>query len=354
MPHNKKIIGIQIFRRGARTGLTKFMDINGKRVLVTGADGFIGSHLTEMLVKRGAKVRALSQYNSFNNWGWLEEIENLGSVEVVTGDIRDPHFVKSITRNVDVVFHLAALIAIPYSYAAPDSYVQTNVTGTLNVVQAALDNSVKRIIHTSTSEVYGTARYVPINEAHPLQPQSPYSATKIAADAIAMSFYNTFNLPLTIVRPFNTYGPRQSARAVIPTAITQILAGNKTIKLGSLTPTRDFNYVEDTCRGFLALAECDSAVGETVNIGSNYEVSIGDTIKLIAEIIGHDVEILSDDVRVRPGKSEVGRLWCDNTKIRELTGFQPEVNLKEGLRRSIDWFSDPANLKRYKTEIYNV
>lgn len=332
----------------------KSMDINEKRVLVTGADGFIGSHLTEMLVKRGAKVRALSLYNSFNNWGWLEDIENLASVEVVTGDIRDPHFVKSITRDVDVVFHLAALIAIPYSYVAPDSYVQTNVTGTLNVVQAALDNGVKRILHTSTSEVYGTARYVPINEAHPLQPQSPYSATKIAADAIALSFFNTFNLPLTIVRPFNTYGPRQSARAVIPTAITQILAGKKAIKLGSLSPTRDFNYVEDTCRGFIALAECDSAVGETINIGSNYEVSIGDTIKLIAEIIGHDIEILSDDVRVRPGKSEVERLWCDNSKIRELTGFQPEVKLKEGLKRSIDWFSNPANLKKYKTDIYNV
>jgi NAD dependent epimerase/dehydratase len=330
------------------------MDMNGKRVLVTGADGFIGSHLTEMLVKRGAHVRALSLYNSFNNWGWLEDIEGLGSVEVVTGDIRDPHFVKVITRDIDVVFHLAALIAIPYSYVAPDSYVQTNITGTLNVVQAAKENGVKRVLHTSTSEVYGTARYVPINEEHPLQPQSPYSASKIAADAIAMSFYNAFDLPLTIVRPFNTYGPRQSARAVIPTAITQILAGKQSIKLGSLTPTRDFNYVEDTCRGFIALAECDAAVGATVNIGSNYEVSIGDTVKLIAEIIGRDVEILSDDVRVRPGKSEVERLWCDNSMIARLTGFKPEVSLREGLERSIDWFRDPANLKRYKTEIYNV
>lgn len=330
------------------------MDISGKRVLVTGADGFIGSHLTEMLAKRGAKVRALSLYNSFNTWGWLDGIENLASVEVVTGDIRDPHFVKSITRDVDVVFHLAALIAIPYSYVAPDSYVQTNITGTLNVVQAALEHGVKRVIHTSTSEVYGTARYVPINEAHPLQPQSPYSATKIAADALALSFYNTFNLPLTIVRPFNTYGPRQSARAVIPTVITQILSGKKVIKLGSLHPTRDFNYVEDTCRGFLALAECEKAVGETVNIGSNFEISIGDTVKLIAELMGRDIEIQSDDVRIRPDKSEVERLWCDNTKIRELTGFQPEVGLKEGLQRSIEWFSNPDNLKKYKTDIYNV
>lgn len=330
------------------------MKINEKRILVTGADGFIGSHLTEMLVKRGAKVKALSLYNSFNNWGWLEDIETLASMEVVTGDIRDPHFVKNITRDVDVVFHLAALIAIPYSYVAPDSYIQTNVTGTLNIVQAALDNGVEKVLHTSTSEVYGTARYVPIDEAHPLQPQSPYSATKIAADAIALSFYNTFNLPLTIVRPFNTYGPRQSARAVIPATITQILSGKKAIKLGSLTPTRDFNYVEDTCRGFLALAECDNAVGETVNIGSNYEVSIGDTVKLIAEIIGHDIEILSDDVRIRPDKSEVERLWCDNSKIKELTGFQPEVSLKQGLKQTIDWFNNPANLKKYKTDIYNV
>jgi NAD dependent epimerase/dehydratase len=330
------------------------MNLNASRVLVTGADGFIGSHLTEMLIERGAKVKALSLYNSFNNWGWLEDIENLASVEVVTGDIRDPHFVKSITRDVDVVFHLAALIAIPYSYTAPDSYVQTNVTGTLNLVQAALDNGVQRFMHTSTSEVYGTARYVPINEAHPLQPQSPYSATKIAADAIALSFHHTFNLPLTIVRPFNTYGPRQSARAVIPTAITQILSGKKAIKLGSLSPTRDFNYVEDACRGFIALAECDSAVGETVNIGSNYEVSIGDTIRLIAEIIGNNIEILSDDIRVRPDKSEVERLWCDNSKIRALTGFQPEVDLQEGLKRTIEWFGNPANLKKYKADIYNV
>ena len=323
-------------------------------VLVTGADGFIGSHLTEMLIKCGAKVKGLSLYNSFNNWGWLEDIENMGSIEVINGDIRDPHFVKTITRDVDAVFHLAALIGIPYSYIAPDSYVQTNVTGTLNILQASLDNGVKKVIHTSTSEVYGTARYVPINEAHPLQPQSPYSATKIAADAIAMSYFNTFNLPLTIARPFNTYGPRQSARAVIPTAITQILSGKKSIKLGSLTPTRDFNYVEDTCRGFLALAECDSAVGEVVNIGSNYEISIGDTIKLIADIIGSDIEILNDDVRIRPDKSEVERLWCDNTKIRNLTGYQPEINLEEGLKRSVTWFSDPANLKKYKSDIYNV
>jgi NAD dependent epimerase/dehydratase len=323
-------------------------------VLVTGADGFIGSHLVEMLVKQGAKVRALNMYNSFNNWGWLEEIENLTSVEVVSGDIRDPKLVQGLTKEIEVVFHLAALIAIPYSYLAPDSYVQTNVTGTLNVVQAAVDNGVERIIHTSTSEVYGNACYVPINEAHPLQPQSPYSATKIAADAIAMSFYNTFNLPLTIARPFNTYGPRQSARAVIPTAITQVLSGKKSIKLGNLSPTRDFNYVEDTCRGLLVLAECDAAVGETVNIGSNYEVSIGDTIKMIADIIGRKIEIVSDDMRIRPEKSEVNRLLCDNSKIRKLTGFQPAFGLREGLEKTINWFGNPTNLKKYKTDVYNV
>jgi NAD dependent epimerase/dehydratase len=330
------------------------MTPTGKSVLVTGADGFIGSHLTELLVRHGFRVRALSLYNSFNNWGWLEAVDCLDKVEVVTGDIRDPHFVRKISRDIDTVFHLAALIAIPYSYVAPDSYVQTNITGTLNVMQAARENGVARVLHTSTSEVYGTAMYVPINEAHPLQPQSPYSATKIGADAIAASFHYTFQVPITIVRPFNTYGPRQSARAVIPTVITQILAGKNSIKLGSLHPTRDFNYVEDTCRGFLALAQSDAAIGETVNIGSNYEVSIGDIVTLIKDIMKSDIRVESDDTRIRPARSEVERLWCDNTKIRNLTGFVPKVKLREGLERTIQWFSIEKNRSKYKSDIYNV
>jgi NAD dependent epimerase/dehydratase len=330
------------------------MKLSNKKVLVTGADGFIGSHLTEMLVNHGAHVRAVSFYNSFNHWGWLEDIGCLEKVEVVTGDIRDPFFVKKVMQNVDVVFHLAALIAIPYSYVAPDSYVETNVNGTLNIVQAALESDVQRVLHTSTSEVYGTARYVPIDELHPLQAQSPYSATKIAADALAFSYYSSFSLPVTIVRPFNTYGPRQSARAVIPTIITQILAGQKTIKLGSLHPTRDFNYVEDTCRGFIALAECDDALGETINIGSDYEVSIGDMLNFIKQLMQVDVDIESDDLRVRPSGSEVERLWCNNTKIQQLTEFRPRVGLKDGLRMTIEWLSNPDNLKRYKAHLYNV
>ncbi len=323
-------------------------------VLVTGADGFIGSHLVEMLVEQGHEVKALSQYNSFNNWGWLDNVKCRDGIEVLTGDVRDPHYCKHITKGVDVVFHLAALIAIPYSYVAPDSYVDTNIKGTLNICQAALDNGVTRIVHTSTSEVYGTAQYVPIDEKHPLQPQSPYSATKIAADAMAMSFYNTFDLPLTIARPFNTYGPRQSARAVIPTIITQIAAGKKQIKLGDVSPTRDFNYVEDTCRGFIALANSDKTIGETINIGSNFEISVGDTLNLIKEIMESDVEFVVEEQRVRPGKSEVFRLWCDNTKIEKLTGFKPQVDIREGLTRTIQWLSEPENLKHYKIDIYNV
>lgn len=325
-----------------------------KTVLVTGADGFIGSHLVELLVSEGYKVRALSQYNSFNYWGWLEDVACLKDIEVVSGDVRDPYFCKSITKDVDTIFHLAALIAIPYSYVAPDSYIDTNVTGTLNICQAALENGVRRIIHTSTSEVYGTAQYVPIDEKHPLQPQSPYSASKIGADAIAMSFYNSFHLPLTIARPFNTYGPRQSARAVIPTIIGQIASGKRQIKLGDVTPTRDFNYVADTCRGFLALANCDQAIGETVNIGSNYEISVGDTLKLIRELMNSDVEFVTDDQRLRPEKSEVFRLWCDNTKIHQLTGFKPQFSIRDGLQSTIDWFVKPANLAKYKTDLYNV
>jgi NAD dependent epimerase/dehydratase len=327
---------------------------NGKNILITGADGFIGSHLTEMLFKEGANIKALSQYNSFNYWGWLEDIDCLDKIEVLNGDIRDPHYCKTITKNIDIVFHLASLIAIPYSYMAPDSYIDTNTKGTLNICQAALDNSVKRIIHTSTSEVYGTARYVPIDEKHPLQPQSPYSASKIGADMIAMSFYNTFDLPLTIARPFNTYGPRQSARAVIPTIITQIASGKKEIKLGDISPTRDFNYVSDTCRGFIELAKCDLAIGETVNIGSNYEISIKNTLELIKKLMNSDIEFISENQRIRPEKSEVQRLWCDNSKIKKLTGFKPIINIEDGLKKTIDWFVNKENLKKYKVDIYNV
>ena len=326
-----------------------------KNVLVTGADGFIGSHLVEMLVANGYKVKALSQYNSFNNWGWLEDIDcDRNKVDILTGDIRDPHYCKYVAKDVDIIFHLAALIAIPYSYIAPDSYVDTNIKGTLNICQAAKENGNIRLIHTSTSEVYGTAQYVPIDEGHPMQAQSPYSATKIAADAMAMSFYNAFNLPVTIARPFNTYGPRQSARAVIPTIITQIANGAKEIKLGDVTPTRDFNYVDDTCRGFIALAECDESIGQTVNIGSNSEISIGDTLNIIKELMGSDVQFILDKERLRPSKSEVFRLWCDNSKIKKLTGFKPQVDIKEGLQRTIDWITQSENLKKYKSEIYNV
>lgn len=325
-----------------------------KKILVTGADGFIGSHLTEMLVKEGYKVKALSQYNSFNHWGWLEDIECLKDIEVLNGDVRDPHYCRHITKDVDTVFHLAALIAIPYSYVAPDSYVDTNIKGTLNICQAALEHGIERLVHTSTSEVYGTAQYVPIDEKHPLQPQSPYSASKIGADAMAMSFYNAFNLPVTIARPFNTYGPRQSARAVVPTIIGQIANGTKKIKLGDVSPTRDFNYVTDTCRGFIELARCDKAIGETVNIGSNYEITVGDTLEIIRELMDSEVEFVVDKERLRPEKSEVFRLWCDNDKIRSLTGFEPKYSIREGLKATIDWFTNPDNLKKYKTGIYNV
>lgn len=325
-----------------------------KTVLVTGADGFIGSHLTELLVREGFKVKALSQYNSFNYWGWLEDIDCISEIEVLNGDVRDPHYCKHATKGVDLLFHLAALIAIPYSYVAPDSYVDTNIKGTLNICQAALDNGVKRVIHTSTSEVYGTAQYVPIDEKHPLQPQSPYSASKIAADAMAMSFFNAFDLPLTIARPFNTYGPRQSARAVIPTIISQIASGREKIRLGDVTPTRDFNYVTDTCRGFLALALCDEAIGETVNIGSNFEISVGDTLKLIRDLMNSDVEFVTDEQRIRPEKSEVFRLWCDNSKIRSLTGFEPQYSIRDGLQATVEWFTRPENLAKYKVDLYNV
>jgi len=330
------------------------MNFSDKKILVTGADGFIGSHLTEMLVKQGAKVKALSYYNSFNYWGWMEEIPQNDHLEVVCGDVRDPHYCKHITKGMDVIFHLAALIAIPYSYIAPDSYVDTNVKGTLNICQAAKENGCERVIHTSTSEVYGTAQYVPIDEKHPLQPQSPYSASKIGADAMAKSFHNAFGLPLTIARPFNTYGPRQSARAVIPTIITQIASGKKQINLGDLTPTRDLGYVEDTCQGLIALAECEKAIGETVNIGSNSEISIGDVLNLIKEMMKSNVEVITDNERLRPENSEVFRLWCDNTKIRELTGFEPKYSIREGLEKTINWFTNPENLQKYKFDIYNI
>ena len=330
------------------------MDLQGKKVLVTGADGFIGSHLTEMLLRAGARVRALACYNSFNDWGWLEQIENREAVEIACGDIRDSCFCRELAEGIEVVFHLAALIAIPYSYSAPESYLDTNVRGTLNICQAARANGCARLIHTSTSEVYGTACYVPIDEKHPLQPQSPYSASKIAADAMAMSFHHAFDLPVTIARPFNTYGPRQSARAVIPTIITQIAGGAKSIKLGDVSPTRDFNYVLDTCRGFLALAECDAAVGQTVNIGSGCEISVGETLGLIRELMGSEVEFVTEKARLRPEKSEVFRLWCDNRRIRELTGFEPQFSLRQGLQETIAWFTEPAHLARYKAGIYNV
>ena len=326
-----------------------------KRVLVTGADGFIGSHLTELLVREGYQVRALALYNSFNDWGWLETIKDLKKVEVVTGDIRDPFFCNEITKDIDIVFHLASLIAIPFSYKAPQSYVETNVTGTLNICKAALENKVKRVMHTSTSEVYGTARYVPIDEKHPLQPQSPYSASKIGADAMAMSFYLSFGLPVTIARPFNTFGPRQSARAVIPTIISQIASGKKEISLGDVTPTRDFNFVEDTCLGMLKVATSEKTIGQTVNIGSNREITIEDTFNLIKKIMNkNDVKLLKDETRIRPENSEVHRLWCDNTLVKSLTGFEPKFTLEEGMKQTIEWFLNPENLKRYKVDIYNV
>jgi NAD dependent epimerase/dehydratase len=328
--------------------------LKDKKILVTGADGFIGSHLTELLLEKGCKVRALSYYNSFNYWGWLEDIPQNTNLEVVSGDIRDPFYCKEITKGIDIVMHLAALIAIPYSYVAPNSYVDTNVIGTLNICQAAKENNVKRIIHTSTSEVYGTAQYVPIDEKHPLQAQSPYSASKIGADAMAMSFYNAFDLPLTIARPFNTYGPRQSARAVIPTIISQIATGIKEIKLGDLSPTRDFNFVKDTCKGFIELAMHDESIGGVYNIGSNYEISVGDTLNLIKELMHSNVEFITETQRIRPGKSEVFRLWCDNSKIKNLTGFKPDYDLRTGLQMTIDWFTKSENLKKYKTGIYNV
>jgi NAD dependent epimerase/dehydratase len=335
------------------------MRLKGKKILVTGADGFIGSHLTEALIRDGHDVRAFVYYNSFNSWGWLDESdpEIRRSLDVFAGDIRDPHGVRQAMRDCDVVLHLAALIAIPYSYHSPDTYVDTNIKGTLNVVQAARDLGVERVVHTSTSEVYGTARVVPITEEHPLQGQSPYSASKIGADQIAMSFHASFETPVATIRPFNTYGPRQSARAVIPTIIAQIAAGERSIKLGAVHPTRDFNFVRDTVRGFTAVAQSDSAVGQVINIGSGYEVTIGQTAQLIAETMGADITIESDEQRLRPAGSEVERLWADASRAEAL-GWSPEYagveGLKRGLAETVEWFAQPDNLRRYRSAEYNI
>jgi NAD dependent epimerase/dehydratase len=332
------------------------VELRGRKVTVTGADGFIGSHLVQALLARGADVRAFVYYNSFGTWGWLDTlpVESLASVEVVMGDVRDAAFVRRSLQGADAVLHLAALIGIPHSYHAPESYLDTNVRGTLNVLQAARELDLGRVVVTSTSEVYGTAGYVPIDEAHPVQGQSPYSASKIAADKFAESFFRSFGLPVVTVRPFNTYGPRQSARAVIPTIITQLLNGVDKIRLGALAPTRDLNYVEDTCAGIIALAECDDAVGREVNVGSGTEISIGALAATIIEMVRPGAEVTSDGDRLRPEKSEVERLLADNTLIASLTGWAPKVDLAEGLERTVEWFRDPANLARYKWEIFNV
>lgn len=323
-----------------------------KNVVVTGADGFIGSHLTEALLAEGCQVRALAQYNSQNNWGWLEQVHH-PALEVVTGDVRDPNMCRELLRGADTVFHLAALIAIPYSYVAPDSYIDTNVKGTLNICQAARDAGCGRVLVTSTSEVYGTALRVPIDEEHPRQPQSPYSASKIGADALAMSFNHAFGLPVTLVRPFNTYGPRQSARAIIPTIISQIAAGSRVIKVGDLTPTRDFNFVTDTAAGFIAIAKSEATVGEEVNIATGTEVSMRETLDTIARVMEADVTFETDPERLRPRDSEVFRLCGSNAKIKRLTGWSPQVSLEEGLRRTAMWFGNPDNLRLYKPNIYN-
>jgi len=330
------------------------------RILITGADGFIGSHLTEALVRAGYDVRAFVLYNSFNSWGWLDRCgaDVQGRFEVFAGDVRDPNGVRVAMKGCDAVLHLAALIAIPYSYHSPDTYVDTNIKGTLNIVQAARDLGVGRIIHTSTSEVYGTARFVPITEEHPLQGQSPYSASKTGADQIAMSFYTSFGTPVTILRPFNTYGPRQSARAVVPTIITQIANGKRQIKLGALHPTRDFNFVADTVAAFGAALVSDASVGEVINIGSNFEISIGDTARTIADVMGAEIELVSDQQRLRPEKSEVERLWCANAKALSMLEWRPKYAGPEGFRRglkeTVDWFLEPENLRAYRSDVYNL
>jgi NAD dependent epimerase/dehydratase len=330
------------------------MEFSSKRVLVTGADGFIGSHLVELLAAHGASVTALSLYNSLNDWGWLEGLSCLKEIRVVTGDVRDAHFCLELLKGAEVVFHLAALIPIPYSYRAPASYVDTNVVGTLNVCQAAMAAGVQRLVHLSTSEVYGTARYIPIDESHPLQPQSPYSATKIGADAIAKSFHSSFGLPVVIARPFNTYGPRQSARAVIPAIVSQLAAGREEIMLGDTQTTRDFTFVKDTCRGLMAIAEMDGGMGDVFNIGSNCEISIWNLFQMIAGLMHSTARIGTDQQRKRPENSEVQRLRCNNQKLVSATGFLPKTPLHEGLAQTIEWFQLPENLRRYKPDLYNV
>jgi len=327
-----------------------------KKVLVTGADGFIGSHLTELLLEEGYEVKAFSYYNSFNSWGWLDTLskDKLDEVEVFAGDIRDPNGIRTAMKGVDEVFHLAALIAIPFSYHSPDSYVDTNIKGTLNVLQAGKDLEVSRILVTSTSEVYGTAKYVPIDELHPFQGQSPYSATKIGADRLAESFYRSFNMPISIVRPFNTYGPRQSARAVMPTIITQLLNGEEEIKLGTLTPTRDFNYVKDTARGFIEIAKSEKTIGEEINIATEREISIGDLANELIRQINPNARIICDEQRIRPEKSEVNRLLGSNKKIKELTNWTPKYTFEEGINETIEWFKVKENLNSYKSNLYNI
>lgn len=336
------------------------MNLRNRKILVTGADGFIGSHLTEELVRQGYDVRAFVLYNSYNSWGWLDHCpaDIKGRFEVFAGDIRDPHGVKEALKGCAVVLHLAALIAIPYSYHSPDTYVDTNIKGTLNILQAARELGIEKVIHTSTSEVYGTAQFVPITEEHPLQGQSPYAATKIGADQLALSFYRSFGLPVAIIRPFNTYGPRQSARAVIPTIISQIASGKKEIKLGALNPTRDFNYVKDTVQGFIAITQSDNSIGEVINIGTGYEISIGELAKTISRLMNADINIITDSQRLRPDKSEVERLMADSSKARRLLGWEPRYGGQEGLERglaeTIAWFTDHENLKKYRTDVYNI
>lgn len=335
------------------------MNLSNKKVLVTGAGGFIGSHLIEELVKKGCSVRAFVHYNSFNRWGWLDYVDKniKDSIEVFSGDVRDPNGVKEAMKNIDVVFHLAALIGIPYSYHSPDTYVDTNIKGTLNILQAAREFALEKVIHTSTSETYGTAQFVPITEDHPINPQSPYAATKAGADFLALTFYRSFNLPVAVIRAFNTYGPRQSARAVIPTIISQIATTTtkkKKIKIGSIHPTRDLTYVKDTAKGFIKAAESDKSIGEVVNIGSNSEIAIGDLAHRIIKLMNVDVEIVTDETRIRPDKSEVERLWADNKKAEKLLEWRPEYTLEEGLKETIKWFSNPEHLRFYKHGIYNI
>ncbi|MCP4550623.1 MAG: SDR family NAD(P)-dependent oxidoreductase [Bacteroidetes bacterium] len=332
------------------------MDLKHKKILVTGAGGFIGSHLTEKLVRLGANVKAFVKYNSKNDWGWIESLpkEIKEEIEMFSGDVRDPYGVKASMKNIDTVFHLASLIGIPYSYHSPDVYVDTNIKGTLNILQAARELGAERVVHTSTSEIYGTAQFVPITEEHPVNPQSPYAATKSAADFLALSFYRSFDLPVSIVRPFNTYGPRQSARAIIPTVITQIANGNKQIKVGSVTPTRDMNFVSDTVNGFVKSAFSNESIGEIINIGSNFEISIKQLINTIASLMESDVEIITDQNRIRPKKSEVERLYSSNEKAKRLLDWSPQYSLEQGLKETIDWFNKPENIIAYKHEIYNI